>query len=113
MFTARHKTALHRNAIGCSDDLHLHPIEVLVLAGTESAEGFSLEEFAPADADIVARCQRKAIQDVHPTAVELFENSSQLLEQTVKQLCQPVQPLGKATFQGKVGCHAMSAHVVQ
>ena len=34
MLTARYKTTLHRNAPGSSDDLHLHPIEVLVLTGT-------------------------------------------------------------------------------
>src|SRR3954451_23735152 len=50
MFTARYKTALHRDAPGSSDDLHLHPIEVLVLTGTASPIDFSFQQLTSADA---------------------------------------------------------------
>src|SRR5437764_14030591 len=112
MLTARYKTTLHRNAPGSSDDLYLHAIEVLVLTGTASPIHFSFQQFTAADADIVAHRQWKAIEDIAATTVELFDNSSQLLKQTVEQLCQAVQALGKATFQRKIGCHVVSTHVV-
>src|SRR3954469_15398003 len=56
MLTARHKTALYRYAPGSSDDLHLHSIEVLPFAGTESPIGFSFEQPAPANTNVVTRC---------------------------------------------------------
>src|SRR3982751_5082796 len=112
MFTARHKTTLHRNAPGSSDNLHLHAIEVLVLTGTASPIHFSFQQLTPADANIVAHCQGKTIQDIAARAVELFDNSSHLLEKTVKQVCQPMQALGESTFQGQIRSHVMSTHVV-
>src|SRR4051812_34157951 len=87
MFTAGYKTALHRDAPGSSDDLHLHAIEVLVLTGTASPIDFSLQQFTPADAHVVAHRQWETIQDIAATTSELFDNSSQLLKQTVKQVC--------------------------
>src|SRR3954468_13156333 len=77
MFTAGYKTALHRDAPGSSDDLHLHAIEVLVLTGTASPIDFSLQQFTPADAHVVAHRQGKTIQDIAATTVEFLDDSSQ------------------------------------
>jgi hypothetical protein len=70
MLTTRYKTARYRNTPGSGDDLHLHSIEVLPFAGTESPVYFSLQQFTPADADFVAHRQGKANKEIPATTVE-------------------------------------------
>src|SRR5881227_1243399 len=112
MLTAGYKTALYGYALSSGDNLYFHAIEVLPFAGTEPSKGFSFEQLASADTNVVARCQRKAIQNIHATAIEFFDDSAHLLKQTVKQLCQSVQPLGETTFERQIRCHVVGTHIL-
>ena len=60
----------------------------------------------------MAYCQRKTIQDIAATTVQLFDNMSKLLKKAVEQLCQPVQALGKAAFERKSRSHVMGAQIL-